>query len=70
MHKSHLYYLAKDCNACCEFGLLSEYQGMTEEAIATALKVSSRTVSNWKRKVRDGRLCCEHPGNSSCIRTR
>lgn len=65
-----LFYLVKAHDSCCEYGLMYELRGKREEEMADLLGVHMRTISTYKRKIREGEIVCEHPGRSDCILTR
>jgi hypothetical protein len=67
--KSTIHRYAKQRGCCCAFGLLIELATITHEQVADELGVSPKTVYNFRRAARQGRIYCEHPGRSDCVRT-
>lgn len=63
-----VFFRIKKMGFCCPFAFFSAHEESKEAYLASLLKVTPRTIRNWRRRIRDGQLDCEQ--SASCLFTR
>jgi len=49
----------RDLGYCCIFACLMANQREKEVVLAAELRVNPRTIRDWRKRLRDGRITCE-----------
>lgn len=63
MAKPLIEFLTEQCGACCQWGFMKRYDGLTIDETARLIGVSPRTIDNTRAMIADGGLACRRKSN-------